>query len=84
MFGQDFASFGEPQELVGRLEDKMLWRGPVRVRWLDRSTVIVNDLTRRVTLFVSQRGSVEVRLVDPSCRNEEGRDITVSAISAAE
>lgn len=66
MFGQDFTEFGETHEIVGRLEDKKLWRGAVRVRWMDRGTVIINECQRRMTLFVSQRGHVEVVLVDPS------------------
>ena len=82
MFGQNFTSFGEPHELVGRLEDRSLWRGAVRVRWLDRSTVIVNDQTRRVTFFISQRGTVEVRLADSSFRPTE--EVTTNSTNSAE
>ena len=61
MLGADFSQFGETHQIVGRLEDSKLWRLATKVRWLDRSTVIIID-HKGISFFLSQRGHVEVCL----------------------
>jgi len=70
MLGRDYSLVGAQHTVVGRLGDWSLWRGRVRVRWLNRSSLFVLD--NQNTLFVvSLRGNVEVRLKNALAEKDE-------------
>lgn len=80
MLGRDFSTFGAPHEIIGQLGDSNLWQGRVRVRWVNRSTIIVLD-PRKVAYVVSIRGNVEVKLLNAG--NDSKEDIKIRSDNEA-